>query len=321
MSKLFRAYCLKFFGMIAGSTGPSTFLLVVVTMNREMGVMYFLMLGSLFMLSLSFVLNNREWRNGTIRKNLTVRTIVPLVIAGLAVSVSYICYTYSMQLRTVTEAVLIIRINPLINIILARLILKERIKSWKGIVLAMVICLMGMVVMEGIRNINVGNLFGPFMLFALATAFLYSLESVMERSAQKNGELPESFISGAEMFIGAVVLFVWAIKSGLPFIIPDGKQLALLVYLGVCTIGIPTFASLRAYKLVDNFSRFAFLQYFFPIFAAISAYLINGERGLNYGNLAMGFVLISIGIWIADRCIEKGSAHNLTEEGEEHVRY
>ena len=123
------------------------------------------------------------------------------------------------------------------------------------------------------------------------------------------------------MFIGAAVLLIWTIKSEMQLIIPSGNQLAFLVYLGVCTIGISTFTSLKAYKFVDNFSRFAFLQYFFPIFVAISAYLINGERGLNYGNLAMGFVLISIGTWIADRCIEKGSLHNLAEEGEEYVRY
>lgn len=319
MSKSVRAYFLKILGMMFGSTGPSTFLLVVATMNRETGVMYFLMLGSLIMLSFSLVLNNKEWRDGTIRRNLTRRTVIPLVIAGLSVSMSYICYTYSMQLKSVTEAVLIIRLSPLINIILARLILKERIKSWKGIVLAIMVCLVGIVVMEGMHNINVGNLVSPFMLFALTTAFLCSIESVMERSAQKNGKLPEIFIPGAEMLIGATILLIWAIFRGSSLVISDGSQLMFLVYLGACTIGIPTFTSLKAYKLVDNFSRFAFLQYFFPIFAAISAYLINGERGLDYGNLALGFVLISIGIWIADRCIDKDEIVVSIEEGVEYV--
>ena len=175
----------------------------------------------------------------------------------------------------------------------------------------MIICVGGISIIQGVGKIEI---FHPFILMALLTAFFSSLSSVMARNVQKVSEnkkannsesLPNLFITASEMLVGFFVLLLWNILNGTSLIVPDLRQFLYLIYLGVITVGIASYLYLKAYSLTNNYSRFVVLDYFFPIFTAISAYFINGERGLSYERLVIGFLFISVGTGVANKCINK----------------
>ncbi|MDO8260791.1 MAG: DMT family transporter [Candidatus Magasanikbacteria bacterium] len=312
MDKITKAYLLIFLSMVLGSTGPSTFLLIAKSIDCGVGVMYFLLFGGIVLLLMCYFIDTESWKNGEIKEAINQKAVISILVAGVAVALMYLGYVKSMEMESITEGVLIIRISPLISIILARLILKEKVRTWIGLIFAVAICLGGIFIIRDMKNINLNNFFTPFIIMALSTAFFSSLSSVMARNAQavstnKIGEdkkgLPNLFITGSEMLVGFFFLLLWNIVNQVNINLPDLRQFLFLFYLGVITVGIASYLYLKAYSLANNYSRFVIMDYFFPIFTAINAYIINGERGLNYGRLFVGFVFISFGTWIANKCI------------------
>ncbi len=303
-----KGYSWKFSGIIPESTGPSVFMLLAAGgVIPSVGVMYFLLLGGIAMLLLTFTedqdgnLNLRKM----IKESFQSKIFLRLIMAGSATSFLFICFIYSMQYESVTEAVIAVRIGPLFKVLLSVLILKDKIKNWGLIILAVVFCIIGLVIMKKIDSFSLANLITPFLLFALAAAFFAALSGVIEGDLQNCSNLSKAFISGSVMIIGGIMLLVWILVMGVSLILPKAYYFISLLYLGMGTIGIPKFTTLKAYKITGNMSMFAFTEYLIPVLACIWAYTINKERGFDYITLTIGFLLIIIGLLIANAGIEK----------------
>lgn len=315
-----RAYGWRFFGVIFEGTGPSVFkVLLGIGVVANLGVMYFLFFGGITTLFLAWS-RIQEKRTATFidlfKKSFQEEIAWRLTIAGLSTAGLFICYIYAMQLESVTEAGIIVRVEPVLRILLATFILKENIKSWLGIIGSATICLFGLAAIKGVTSFSFVNLFSLFFLVGIAAAFFTAITAVFETDVrnrlilgqgqkEKLTNIINLFITGTVMMIGGLALFFYLTVSGESLIIPSGQSLLLLLYLGVMTIALGKIASLKAYAITKNLSMFAFINYFIPIIVALSAYFINQEKGFNYFSLFVGFLLIIGGSYLANKCIEK----------------
>jgi len=301
MSATQKAYISKMMAVLTGASGPCVFMTVITVLSFWVGVMYFLIFGAVIVLTISFVMERNEYSIKSFWHEIILhrKLMIFLLIASLCESCLYVFFGMAMRMKTVTETVIAIRVAPLFSIMLAVTLLGERVKSKLGVFLAFALCFAGMGLTSG-ENLVINR----FTFVTLGAAFLMSLSTVLQRKIITEYQVSKGMLTGMVMLFGAVMMFIWSWLIHASFDIPDLKTFGLLVYLGVVTVGIPVFLGLLAFELIGSLSKLAFFDYLIPIFGSLYAFLWNGEVGFNYGKLVIGFVLVTIGIYIANRSVD-----------------
>ncbi len=259
------AYIFSILATLFGSTGPNIFMGLSEGI-RKVGIMYFLFIGSFVLLSISIV---RTRGIGNVSVLFLDKKIFALfLLAGIANGLLFTFYVLAMETKTITETVLIIRIGPLFVLLLSVLILKETIKNYLTLFLAVFLCLLGMIAIEVDKGFSFVNLLNYFVLFSLLAAFFQAVYMTLTRLIQTEINAPKDFIVGVIMLVAALVLLAYYfIFTDYSFLIPDVGSLGLILWLGIGTVGLPAILNLKSYELADNFGRFAMVSYLNPILA------------------------------------------------------
>jgi len=205
-----------------------------------------------------------------------------------------------MKAHSATLTILIARTGPIFSVLLAAIILKEKIYKWHRLSISAFLCIIGVCMMtDSSHNFSQAIIIEPFIWLALMAAILGSLHTILSRDIQVkcDNKIPGSFLAGITLFIGGISIFLWlAMSEQISFELPTHYSSILLFWLGFGTIALPEIISLKAYQMANSLARFSFFDYFRPLFSISWVYLLSGNIQADFYQMLLGFSVISIGI-------------------------
>jgi chloramphenicol-sensitive protein RarD len=228
----------------------------------------------------------RDWRRvgQTLKQLVTQRKLGWIVLSSVFISLNWLIYIYMVTHQQATEASLGYYIMPLINVLVAVVVLHERLS--RGRLLALGFVVIGVAVL----TLQSGQL--PLMTLMMAASFcFYGL-------IKKQVPLP------ATISLTLETLFVLPLAVGYlwwsPYhILQSGPQVTVLLMLsGVVTV-IPLLLFAVAAKNTD-FVTLSFLQYLNPTMQLLMAVFVLHEPFQMQQLLVFGLIWIGVLIFTID---------------------
>ncbi|WP_100407946.1 EamA family transporter RarD [Bacillus solitudinis] len=191
------------------------------------------------------------------------KSALAIIAASVFISINWLVFIYSVSVDKVIEASLGYYINPLINVILALIFLKERLTKWE--VFSCILAFSGVLYM----TLHYGSI--PWIAFFLAISFgIYGIIKKMTSLGAWAGLTIETFI----MAPCALLYLYYLPERGGAFLQGGIETSILLMSAGVAT-AIPLLLFATAAKRI-SFSLIGFLQYLGPtIMLLIGIFLFN----------------------------------------------
>lgn len=283
-----------------------------------------LFVGNVIATTTLYVVYRRHWTRENLGK-LTLADWISLVfLAGLTGAVSPAVIFLALENTTVTNVILIGRIEPFILLGLSFVVLKERSDLWS--VLGAVICFAGVVVAFTMEAAMSGFNFGTGEAYAALGAVLAAVGIVVSKVRLQN--MPLGIFTVARTGMGAVVFFVVVLYLFEPMHFIDVFEPFLwqwmLVYGALIVVGGQYFwfTGIKTARTSDV----SLASSFTPIAGVGFAFLLLGERaGLP---ILIGGVIIVLGIavgqygkWRAQQLERKRMSMSDTIEAEGQVNF
>lgn len=164
------------------------------------------------------------------------RTLLFLVLSGLATGASWLCYFRALQLGDINKVVPIDKSSTVLTIVLAFLLLREPIGVWKGV--GVVLIAVGTILMLEKKDVaQPGEKGSGWFLYAVGSAVFASLTAIL-------GKIGISGVEsnlGTAIRTGVVLVMAWGMvfatgKQGSLRSIP-GKELGFICLSGLATGG------------------------------------------------------------------------------------
>jgi drug/metabolite transporter (DMT)-like permease len=219
----------------------------------------------------------------------------PLLILGiLYVSIPNVAQNMGLQSGTSSIASVIQSSGPVMTLIFAVLLLKERMTRFKGLGTAIAMGGTGLLVFSG--DISLSNDSFVSSLLILTSAVSYGLAWVSaKRMLERN---PPILIIGLSLAFGTLVLgLALPFDTDPKFIITTTSVLNMMV-LGVFCGGLSSVLYLASLER-EEVSQMAFFIYLMPVFASAFAWIILGQ-GVATWTAVCGIVIVA-GIVIANK--------------------
>lgn len=215
-------------------------------------------------------------------QSLGAKTLVRLLLAGALLSVNWVTYIWAVNDGRIVEASLGYFINPLFNVALGVLILRERLEP--GQWLAIAVATAGVVYM----TVSVGSL--PWVALVLATTF--SIYALLKKQLGSIGPIESLTVEVALVALPAFAFLTFlGLTDGGSFVTGGPRVSVLLVLTGVAT-AVPLGLFGAAAKRI-KLSTIGILQYIAPTLQFILGAVVYNE--LVERDELIGFVLV----WIA----------------------
>ena len=169
------------------------------------------------------------------------KTLLFLVLSGLATGASWLCYFKALQLGDINKVVPIDKSSTILTILLAFLFLHEAVSLPK--IIGVVLIAIGTFLMIEKRDVNPGQAKGKgWLLYAVGAAVFASLTSILGKVG----------ISGVESNLGTVIRTVVVLAMSWVMVFATGKQKTVRNIpkkeLGfICLSGLATGASWLCY--------------------------------------------------------------------------
>jgi chloramphenicol-sensitive protein RarD len=211
-----------------------------------------------------------------------------LVVSSLLISFNWGIYIWAVTHGRVIEASLGYFINPLVNVLLGVLVLRERLNraQWTAVAIAA----------AGVLWLAVQHGQPPWV--SLALAFSFAIYGLIRKVAHVDA-IPGLAIESLILLVPALAWLVWAQMQGVGSFSHDGwGSDALLVFGGALTalplIGFAYGARRIPYSLVG------ILQYIAPTLQLLSGVLLLGERFSSVQAVGFGAIWFALAIYALD---------------------
>lgn len=214
------------------------------------------------------------------------RTLLTMALTACLITVNWLVFIWSIDVARLVEASLGYFINPLVNVLLGFVVLRERLRplQWLAVALAA----------AGVLWLTVGHGGVPWIALVLAGSF--GLYGLLRKQARPTG-VPGLAIETALLLPFAVTYLVWLDgRSELAFGSTGWGTLLLLVAAGpVTALPLVWFAE-GARRL--RYATMGFLQYLAPTGQLLVAVLAFGEpfgadRAVSFGLIWCGLAVYS----------------------------
>lgn len=200
------------------------------------------------------------------------RLLLRLGLAGFVISANWGIYIYAVADNHIVEAGLGYYINPLVNVFLGYVFLKERLATMQKI--AVVLALIGVVYF----TVSYGQF--PWISLLLATTF--GLYGLLKKKANLES-MPALTVETMMVFPFALAFLVYTAGSSvaIPFFPSSGITSALMVISGLVT-AIPLFWFGKSAQVIP-LSTMGFIQYLCPTLQLLLGIFVYGESfGTEY---------------------------------------
>jgi drug/metabolite transporter (DMT)-like permease len=254
--------------------------LAYINLPSEIVVLFRGLLGSLFILAVLFLTKRRfDWKS--VRENLKW-----LVLGGISLGLNWVLLFEAYRVTTVAVASLCNYMAPVIVILVAPFILKEK-RSLKKAACALV-AIIGMFMVSGVFEGGAEGVTLEGILLGLGAAVF---AAIMVMSNKKLGPVPT--------FERSIMQLALSTLAALPFVVvnnigvelsPDALSIGLVLLLGIVHTGVAYllyFTSIKSIKVSDA----ALFSYIDPAGALIFSYTLLGETFTWTGFLGIVIIL------------------------------
>lgn len=219
----------------------------------------------------------------------------PLLILGvLYVAIPNVAQNMGLQNGTSSIASVIQSSGPVMTLVFAVLLLKERMNGFKG--LGTAIALSGTVLLVFSGDISLRNESFVSSLLILTSAVSYGLAWVSaKRMLERN---PPMLIIGLSLALGTLVLGLALPFDQDPKSIITASSVLNLMVLGVFCAGLSSVLYLSSLERREV-SQMAFFIYLMPVFASVFAWAILGQ-GVATWTAVCGIIIVA-GIVVANK--------------------
>jgi chloramphenicol-sensitive protein RarD len=230
-------------------------------------------------------------RLGELRKiwaNKKVRNM--LMVSSLMISCNWLLYIYAVSAGKILETSMGYFLNPLINVFMGMIILKERIRpgQWPAIILAMM----------GISYMGYASGIDQFPWIALTLSLTFATYGLIRKMAQVGSIEGLAFET---TFILIPSMIVWKFTPGHPlalFSVLAEWKILLLSMAGIVTCAPLVLFAYGAKRL--PLGTLGFLGYLSPSLKFICGWLIFGEELSAQKLLAFGLIWIALGYYTVE---------------------
>lgn len=238
-----------------------------------------------FILVFMIIVINGNW---TEFRNVVSSTNLRIVFLGaLLISINWFLYILAINTNQVVEASLGYYINPLINVFLGVLVLKERLNFWQ--LVALVLAIAGVVIIT--------SRFGRIPWIALTLAFTFALYSLVKKlinlSSLYGLTLETAFVVPVALIYLSAIQFkgTGALGTGALGTVSLGITL-MLICSGIVT-AMPLLLFASGAKRV-SLSTVGFIQYLSPTITLIIGVFIFKETFTRAHFLSFGFIWVAL---------------------------
>lgn len=215
------------------------------------------------------ILTNRQTFIGYVKQP---RLLLRLGLAGIVVSANWGIYIYAVETNHIVEADLGYYINPLVNVFLGYVFLKERLAIMQK--MAVILALIGVV------YFTVG--YGQFPWISLALATTFGLYGLLKKKANLES-MPALTVETMMVCPLALAFLIYTSQSNMdiPFFPASATTSSLLVVSGIVT-AIPLFWFGKSAQVIP-LSTMGFIQYLCPTLQLLLGVFVYGESfGIEY---------------------------------------
>lgn len=214
------------------------------------------------------------------------RTIAFLSVTAVLIATNWLLYVCAVTSGHILASSLGYYLNPLINVLMGRVLLKERLSGlqWAAVVIAA----------AGISGLAVQAL-GQLWI-SLSLAITFATYGLLRKIA------PVEAVAGLAVETGlllpvALLWLGWSVASGGPAFGPANRDWALLLCAGVVST-VPLILFTAAARRLA-FSTLGMLQFIAPTLQFLCAVLLYGEKFTRWHALAFGSIWLSLVLYVA----------------------
>lgn len=247
-------------------------------------------IGSLFLIGASFLLRQKPMLRA-IKEN-----ILLLILSGSAIGFNWIFLFEAYKYTTISNATLSYYFAPVFVMMLAPLLLKEKLTKIKffSIMAAMVGLFLIVNNGGGSTKDSYNHVVGIF--YGLSAAVLYASAILMNKFIKN---LPGFETTLVQLMLATLVIFPYALfKDQLSITSIDFNSLAFILFIGIIHTGVAYYLYFTSFKGLKG-QTIAILSYIDPISAVILAAIFLGES-MSFLQM-MGGVLILGSTFLSER--------------------
>lgn len=232
----------------------------------------------LFLIVIVFVINSREWIRNIVsdRKNLII-----YILSSVTIGINWFVFIWAVNSNYILEASLGYFLNPLINVLLGVVLLKEKLRF----------CQKCAVIIAAVAVLYLTIGYGSFPFIAIILAFSFAFYGYLKKIGNLNSVQSLTFETSV-LFIPAIAYLIFIELNGTGAFLHSGTLITSLLALGGPVTTIPLLLFVAAARRLP-LSTVGILQYIAPITQFLIGAFIYGEE-VPVSRL-IGFILI----WIA----------------------
>ncbi|HUG45063.1 MAG TPA: EamA family transporter RarD [Sphingomicrobium sp.] len=213
------------------------------------------------------------------------RTLRFLCITAVLIAVNWLLYVYAVVSGHILAGSLGYYLNPLVNVLMGRLILKERLSAlqWAAVAIAAI----------GISALAFQALGQLWISLTLAVTFAtYGLMRKIAPVEATSGLAVETIL----ILPIALAWLVWGVASGRPVFGSTDFETALLLLAGVATT-VPLLLFTAAARRL-RYSTLGMLQFLAPTLQFLLAVLVYGEAFTTAHAIAFGSIWLALTLYL-----------------------
>lgn len=251
----------------------------------------------LFVLIVLSYRNHWKWLRTALRSPITIITFLG---TACFLAVNWYTYIWAVNSGYIVEASLGYFINPLINVVLGVVFLRENLRFWQWTAVG--------IAASGVVYLTVG--YGAFPWIGLTLAFTFGFYGLLRKTAALNS-LEGLSLETAMLFVPAVscLLFLEFRGTG-SFGHVEATKSILLAFTGIVT-ALPLLLFASAARKI-NLSTLGLLQYIAPTLQFLLGVLVYGESFTRARMIGFLVIWISLFIYSVEGIINKGKKLRLS---------
>jgi chloramphenicol-sensitive protein RarD len=257
----------------------------------ELEVLAHRVLWSMLLLGLLVTLRGR-WREAAAALR-NRKTALTLVATTVLVASNWFVFIWAMSNNEVVQASLGYFINPLVNVLLGFLFLKERLRKWQWF--SVVLAFTGVAYM----TLGVGQF--PWIAVFLATAF--GLYGLLRKTVAVDSLLGQTVETAFLLPVALGYLGYLALNDSMAFLHVDLGTDVLLMAAGVVTATPLLWFATAARRL--RLATLGFLQYIAPTSQLLLGVLVFGEAFTQDHQIAFTLIWAALAVYTADAVREQ----------------
>jgi chloramphenicol-sensitive protein RarD len=213
------------------------------------------------------------------------RTMALLLLTALLIGVNWLLYVYAVVSGRILAGSLGYYLNPLMNVLLGRIVLKERLSGlqWAAVASAA----------AGISALAIGALGQLWISLALAVSF--GTYGLLRKIAPVDAVAGLAIETGL-LFPIAAAWLAWGLAAGQPSFGDGGATTALLVLGGLVTMTPLLLFTGAARRL--RYSTLGMLQFIAPTLQFLIAVLLYGEAFTTAHAIAFGAIWAALALYV-----------------------